>query len=207
MDPGEKRFTTSTLVAAADCEIGTFHKWRSRNHLFPETLDSAGWNKFSFVDICVVRIIAVLTAVHRLSADRSVYVAQQCAADISRLFSSEPGLSDRLLCLYPREGDSDPVVFTVRNDMSVAEAMRIGGSVAYSAIDWHEPLPGLLTIIDLHWILIHVAQRLNMLELEGLPRDFMTQIPALQPSLPKPAPQALITGKRNATARRKGKRG
>ena len=202
MDPAEKRFTTSTLVAAADCEVGTFHKWRVRNQLFPETQDATGWNKFSIADICVVRLIAVLTAAHRLSADMSVNVAQRCAGAISDLFRSERGRATRFLGIYPanRASDRDAEVFAVREDESVGEAMRIGASAAHVSGEWHEPMMGLLTIVDLNWIVIHVIQRIMLLEPDALPKDAFEQIPGL--ARPKP-PAALITVKRKLPKRRK----
>ena len=39
--------------------------------------------------------------------------------------------------------------------------MRIGAGTAYVSGEWHEPMMGLLTIIDLHWIVIHVIQRIQ----------------------------------------------
>jgi hypothetical protein len=202
MDPTEKRFTTSTLVAAAGCEIGTFHKWRGRNQLFPETLDATGWNKFSITDVCVVRIIAVLTAAHRLSADMSVNVAQRCAGAISDLFRSERGRATRFLGVYPVNpaSDRDAEVFSVREDESVGEAMRIGASAAYVSGERHEPMMGLLTIVDLNWIVIHVIQRIMMLEPDALPKGALEQIPGL--ALPKP-PAALINDKRKSLKRGK----
>ena len=202
MDPTEKRFTTSTLIAAADCEVGTFHKWRVRNQLFPETQDATGWNKFSIADVCVVRIIAVLTAVHKLSADRSVNVAQRCAGAISDLFRSERGRAIRFLGVYPANPaiDRDAEVFTVHEDESVGEAMRIGASAAHVSGEWHEPMMGLLTIVDLNWIVIHVIQRIMILEPDALPKDAFEQIPGL--ARPKP-PAALINDKRKTPKRRK----
>ena len=203
MDSTAKRFTTSTLVAAAGCEVGTFHKWRVRNQLFPETQDAPGWNRFSIADVCVVRIIAVLTAAHRLSADMSVNVAQRCSRAISDLFGTERGRAARFLGIYPADpaSDRDAEVFTVHEDQSIAEAMRIGASAAYVAGERHEPMMGLLTIVDLHWIVIHVIQRIMLLEPDALPKDAFEQIPALAP--PKP-PAALLTGKRKP--RKRGKR-
>jgi hypothetical protein len=201
MDPTEKLFTTSTLVAAAGCEVGTFHKWRVRNQLFPETMDATGWNRFSIADVCVVRTVAVLTATHRLSADMSVNVAQRCAGPISDLFRSERGRATRFLGVYPANpaSDRDAQVFAVSEDMSVGEAMRIGASAEHVSGEWHEPMLGLLTIIDLHWIVIHVIQRIGMLEPDALPKDALKQIPALAP---KP-PTAAITDKRKSPKRGK----
>jgi hypothetical protein len=200
MDPTEKRFTTSTLVAAAGCEVGTFHKWRARNQLFPETQDATGWNKFSITDVCVVRIIAVLTAAHKLSTDMSVNVAQRCAGAIFDLFKSERAI--RFLGIYPANptSDRDAELFSVREDESVGEAMRIGAAAAYVSGERHEPMMGLLTIVDLNWIIIHVIQRIMMLEPDALPKDAFKQIPGL--ALPKP-PAALITDKRKSPKRRK----
>lgn len=71
----ERKFLTSTLVAAAGCKAVTFRAWRNRNGLFPETKDSGGWNRFSVVDICIVRAVVVMTE-HGIPADDAIWHAE-----------------------------------------------------------------------------------------------------------------------------------
>jgi hypothetical protein len=132
----------------------------------------------------------------------SVNVAQRCAGAISDLFRSERGRATRFLGVYPVNpaSDRDAEVFSVREDESVGEAMRIGASAAYVSGERHEPMMGLLTIVDLNWIVIHVIQRIMMLEPDALPKGALEQIPGLAP--PKP-PAALINDKRKSLKRGK----
>jgi hypothetical protein len=195
VDAAEKRFNTSTLVAASGPEIGTFHKWRSRNGLFPETMGAQGWNKFSLIDICVVRIIVVLTA-HKLSADLAVNLAQRVGHTyLSSLFGQNQAQNNRFLALYRGDPNSnqDATFILLDDEDTIIDGMRQAGSAAYFANpDPFEPhLGGVLTIIDLVSIVSHVIQRIRMLEPESLPKNPFQKSPfqsaKTRPTLPTPA--------------------
>jgi hypothetical protein len=181
MDPSAKRFTTSTLVAAAGCEIGTFHKWRSRNGLFPETIGAQGWNKFSIIDICIVRIIVVLTA-HRLSADLAVDVAQRFGrSHMSAQFGPDADKNIRFVGLYAGDpnSDIDAAFVPLRVDDTILTAMQKGAGAVWGSSRNHpfDPLSGVLTTIDLLWVAIHVIQRIKLLEPDLLPEPFDEIVP------------------------------
>ena len=53
-------FTTADLVAATEVNGVTFHAYRYRHGLFDSKKALRGWKKFSFIDLCVVRLIHVI---------------------------------------------------------------------------------------------------------------------------------------------------
>ena len=134
MDHCEKRFATSALVAAAGCETGTFHKWRSRNGLFPETLGASGWNKFSAFDVCVVRAIVSLTE-RGMGAQDAVDLAQrelgaailmlldgEAFAPYAYFFKGAPGAKRRWSVFH---ADSNTTIASME--------MALGGEIADEA--------------------------------------------------------------------------
>jgi hypothetical protein len=199
MDPAEKKFTTATLVAAAGCEIGTFHKWRLRNGLFPETRNTEGWNRFSIIDICVVRIIVVLTA-HRLSADTAVHVAQYARGHlIQDLFKSKTG-HGRYFGLCPPDPSShrDAAFVSLGPEDTLLEAFRTAGAAALPEDHFEPALSGVLTIIDLWWVIAHVVQRIKLLEPDTLPDSFESILPPALPSIAMTKPTRIGMTKRKS---------
>ena len=59
--PSDRPYLSATLCAAAGCTPVTFRAWRNRNGLFPEMRGDDGWKRFSFEDICAVRVVVELT--------------------------------------------------------------------------------------------------------------------------------------------------
>lgn len=153
MDSTEKKFTTSTLVAAAGCEVGTFQKWRSRNGLFPETLGGTGWSKFSIIDICLVRLIVILTE-QGVSASAAVWFAREPAAwlHFDRLLNAAEREAERFIGFRRGDETSDKrESFIVIGDREpVAEVMN-------------ETL-GALLIVDLESVIGQVLRAINNLE-------------------------------------------
>jgi hypothetical protein len=83
----EKVFFASTLLNTVRCSPATFRAWRNRNGLFPETKGTAGWNKFSIVDVLVSAIVFELTSAG-IGAQLAVDAAMKSAPEITQLYGS-----------------------------------------------------------------------------------------------------------------------
>lgn len=93
MDPNDKIYTTSTLAAAAGVSAVTFSTWRNRNGLFPETAGGGKWNRFSIIDICVVRAVVNLTK-GGMNAQQAIRIVETAMAPaITSLLEDETDVS------------------------------------------------------------------------------------------------------------------
>jgi hypothetical protein len=97
MNPQARQFTIPTLVQVAGVNAVTFRAWRNRNGLFPETVDhQKGWKRFSFVDICIVRVIVVLTS-HGIAPSDAIWPAEQFLRTAITVAASSPGTMSPIL--------------------------------------------------------------------------------------------------------------
>lgn len=95
----DKVYFTSSLIAGAGCSADTFRAWRNRNGLFPETLDSGKWNKFSLIDVLTASLVSSLTHAG-ISAQRAVDTAMKSAPLFEKLFDATLTKKD---VLWPSE--------------------------------------------------------------------------------------------------------
>ncbi|EAQ36943.1 hypothetical protein NB311A_07333 [Nitrobacter sp. Nb-311A] len=91
VDPRE--YLASAVCKVAGCEPATLRAWRRRNGLFPDTMMSGGWNRYSASDIAVTKLVVDLTKAGH---------AAQAAVDIAMLvlpvyeeFCSSRSIGDR----------------------------------------------------------------------------------------------------------------
>lgn len=75
MDAEANQFTTSALTRVAGCEPVTLRSWRNRNGLFPTTVGKQGWNRFSLIDVCIARVVVLMTA-SAVSAGDAIWLAE-----------------------------------------------------------------------------------------------------------------------------------
>lgn len=71
----DRIFPAAKVCEAAGCKDVTFRAWRRRNGLFPELWGGRTVNHFSILDVCMVRLVVVLTR-HGLGADDAVAFVQ-----------------------------------------------------------------------------------------------------------------------------------
>ncbi|ESX91793.1 hypothetical protein [Mesorhizobium sp. LNJC403B00] len=71
----DRIFPAAKVCVVAGCKDVTFRAWRRRNGLFPELWGGRTVNHFSILDICMVRLVVVLTR-HGLGADDAVAFVQ-----------------------------------------------------------------------------------------------------------------------------------
>ncbi|WP_192257041.1 hypothetical protein [Mesorhizobium silamurunense] len=71
----DRVFPAAKVCEAAGCKDVTFRAWRRRNGLFPELWGGRTVNHFSILDVCVVRLVVILTR-HGLGADDAVAFVQ-----------------------------------------------------------------------------------------------------------------------------------
>ena len=60
MKSSDGAFTASALANAARCTTAALRSWRTRNALFPETAGAITWNRYTFLQVCLVRVLVVL---------------------------------------------------------------------------------------------------------------------------------------------------
>ena len=172
MDHRSATYTTATLAAASGCEAGTFHKWRARNDLFPSTKGQTGWNRWTALDICVVRAIVVLVE-HGLPADDAVWIVagEQIGAiahDFEKILEGQEPLSKFIAVVRgdasaPGEKTYDAIkreVVLASERPARLTVKRLGkGQLTVSKIMQFGP--GAATILDLQSIVRHVSSALS----------------------------------------------
>ncbi len=166
-------FTTSDLVAATEVKAVTFQSYCARHGLFAYKKALRGWKKFSFVDLCVVRLIHVVsqhgidpkTVIPAVDGQkivkhyfiRKAFEAALKGEDFSKVFAF---FLDTSLSLTDQhnvvEGEDGPVF------IPVAEKLRTslwnGSEDLANLMAWSN---GVLTIIDLTKIVDDVIRNLN----------------------------------------------
>lgn len=156
----ERKFLTSTLVAAAGCKAVTFRAWRNRNGLFPQTKDNGGWNHFSIVDICVARVVVVMTQ-HGIPADDAIWLAERIQrSNISRILEGNASTHLQGFFAGSVRGQDE------RPDWVEARCTFIGMGADDKVGPLLKATKGILTIVDLHPIIEHVLTELVSLQPE-----------------------------------------
>ncbi|MEM1048102.1 MAG: hypothetical protein AAGL24_18270 [Pseudomonadota bacterium] len=84
----EKRHMSSTAYLVSGAKPVTGRAWRSNNGLFDEDRTEGKWQFFSVVDICVLRLVVVLTE-RGLSAQRACDVAMRMCVKFRDMLESE----------------------------------------------------------------------------------------------------------------------
>ena len=147
MDYRAKRFTSAVLVSASGVPHSAFHNWRKNNGLFPETVGSGGWNKFSVSDICLVGAIKVLTQEHSIGAQIAVSVADpksEVRKDVELLLAGKERY--RYIGIHSLD-EPFPTFLHLDGSEKLPHIMR-----------WSK---GKITIIDLHAVVSRVVQAIE----------------------------------------------
>jgi hypothetical protein len=155
LDVEEKLYTTATVCSAAGVKAVTFRAWRARNGLFPETLGGKKWNRFSFLDICVVRAVVVLIE-HGLGAEDAISLAHG---------RQRPIRLDERFREFFRGNVTCPVIGFSRGDPFEAPSLNSLGLWEFG--NGSESIPalmnrtgGVLTLVDLRAVVDHVLNGL-----------------------------------------------
>lgn len=169
MDPLDKSFTTSTLTQVAGCTADTLRTWRNRNGLFPATANTAGWKRFSLVDICTVRAVVLMTE-HGVTANHAVWFANsQLQMDFEALLLGVP--FSRFVAIIRNPKPSPDKTLVMRSDgtgeiidgkdLPPQEVLfkRLAEDASISSA--MELSHGIATIIDLDEIVSQVRSRFN----------------------------------------------
>jgi DNA-binding transcriptional MerR regulator len=138
--PLDKTFTTSALVEAAGCTPGTFRAWRNRNGLFPETAGKQGWNRFSVVDVCITRVVVVMTR-HGLPASAAIDFCEKYLR--ASLFNAWEWPDENTFCTFEIGSNEEEILFSIPQ-------------VGVSLEDLMKPSNGVVTVIGLRGIVEHV---------------------------------------------------
>jgi hypothetical protein len=172
MNLEDRLFTSSALTAAAGCEPMTFRTWRNRNGLFSELAGDRKWKRFTIVEVCIVRAVAVMAA-HGLAASYAIRFAQDdLRFQFEQLLTGE---RDTSLVGFFVGGTSteDLVVFTdADSEAKVAkQSERPEPPCSFvfledvaSLAETMSRTKGILTIIDLKELAKHVLAALGPME-------------------------------------------
>jgi hypothetical protein len=155
MDLHARQFTSSTLVKAAGCEQVTLRAWRNRNGLFPELGSGTGWHRFSFLDICIVRAVTLLTTSGIRVPDAVWFANTHLGIWFEDVLSEREDVSS-IIGFYngPVAGSDDHVFFVfLRPSDTIAEVVAKSASI--------------ITILDLEAITRHVLSVLEELSAGG----------------------------------------
>jgi hypothetical protein len=107
IDYQAKQFDMDTVAKAAGCpSVQTLATWRNRGGLFKETVTGTKHSKFfSVIDVCIVRVVRLLTAEHGFSAQDAISLAPEFYLEF--LMALEDGGNEpRLVGLH--KGSRDP---------------------------------------------------------------------------------------------------
>lgn len=175
MDVDTKMYSTIATAEAAGCKAGTFRSWRARNDLFPETKDAGVWPKFSFFDVCVVRLVQVLVEQGLEPSD-----AVQFASNRERLGTCARQLHDIAAGkrVAPVVGFIKAAVVTPDDEIldgRTGEVFRRGDrpppriTFIFASMGWTlgtllGKTTGAATLVDLRTIVAHVKTRLGIVE-------------------------------------------
>jgi hypothetical protein len=188
MNPLEKRFLTSFLVVASGVNAATFHDWRGRLGLFPWSRNPGekggeGWNTFSILDVCIVRLIVVLTSNGISARDAVLYSQHECALIFkSHLTRSAASLSS-IVGFTRDKGRPDDTVGTVidrefkikRQDEIPASPSDLRlvmcGNGSESLLNLITSFPDGIYVLNLCSIIDHVIQQARVLQ----PEIFISQ--------------------------------
>src|SRR3954462_692781 len=148
MSSTAKQFTTSALVQAAGCNPVTFRAWRNRNGLFPETAGGQGWNRFSILDVCIVRTIVVLTE-HGISARDAIWFAQDGhLGTVLRSVIDDYGMSP-IIGFGRAPGEERPYFMTFLDPEEAVASLL-------------DRARGIVTLLDLRLVVEHVCDGLGL---------------------------------------------
>ncbi|TXN26162.1 hypothetical protein FV232_26280 [Methylobacterium sp. WL30] len=140
-----KQYTTSVLTRAAGCSPVTFRAWRNRNGLFPETKDDQKWNRFSIIDICIVRAIVVITE-FGVGAKEAIWSAEEfLRSAIKVAYIPGPGMS-AILGISRTKATEEVGFYPYLDVVDIRNILDESG--------------GLLLLIDLQSIIAHVKANL-----------------------------------------------
>ncbi len=175
LDPTEKRYTTSAVVAASGVKPVTFHAWRARHGLFATEDGDSSWRRFSKIDICLVRLIYILT-IHGIDAKDAISIVM--GGDLVKTQLS-------FVCIFHGEA-VEPIFGFLKGDattsggdafdMDTGKPAKKGAARAPAVFtivradlgvslgDLMSDTNGVVTLIDLRKIVLDVQESLNALD-------------------------------------------
>jgi len=148
MNAEAKQFTTSTLTRVAGCEPVTLRAWRNRNGLFPETSGAKGWNRFSFVDVCIARTVVMMTAAG-IAAGEAIWFAE--------MYLRTPF---KLARRHRLDGDLSGIVAFAPKGVNDTASFRMFVQ-PQDLVEVIAQFGGLVTLLDLNLIHAHVLAGLE----------------------------------------------
>jgi hypothetical protein len=132
MNIDEKKYLSSTATAVAGCKPVTFRAWRRRHDLFRSSdHEGEGWNRFSLLEVCILRLVVVLTK-HAIPIRTALLIAQ---AEETKLPQVLVGERDGILMFgQPRQSGRDMWMGWAEEHDTVMEVVALAAG-AVTAID------------------------------------------------------------------------